>query len=70
MDPKDIDALVVGHPDRADLFDAAERAERALGREVSIRSISPTRWSDGDDPFLRTLRSRPLVALDIGVRKR
>ncbi len=64
-DPADIDVLVVGRPDRADLYDAAAAAQRELGREVNIRSVSRDHWQLADDPFVQNLKSRPLVHLDL-----
>jgi predicted nucleotidyltransferase len=63
--PGDIDVLVVGDPPRRVLYEAAEEAERALGREVNIRAVSPTVWAEAADPFVRTLKSRPLVRLRV-----
>jgi DNA-binding transcriptional ArsR family regulator len=67
--PRDVDVLVIGDADEDDLFDAARTAEGALGREVSIRRVSGKRWRmPGNDPFLTSVRSRPLypVALQRG----
>jgi DNA-binding transcriptional ArsR family regulator len=66
--PRDIDVLVVGDADDDDLFDAARTAEHQLGREVNVRRISVRNWhsSTTADPFLASVRSRPLVR--IGVR--
>ncbi|AZZ52688.1 putative ArsR family transcriptional regulator [Rathayibacter sp. PhB152] len=65
-DPADVDVLVIGGPDRADLLDAATAAQSELGREVDIRSVSRRRWDEASDPFLQTLKTRPLVRLDVG----
>lgn len=62
--PNDIDVLVVGDADEDALFDLAHRAGRALGREVSIRRISRRHWdAPDDDPFLVSVRSKPLIQL-------
>jgi predicted nucleotidyltransferase len=63
--PADIDVLVVGAPSRARIADAADEAERALGREVNIRIISPAAWADGADLFIKTVKQRPLIQLDL-----
>lgn len=68
-DPADIDVLVIGRPDRADLYDVATAAQSELGREVNIRSVSKSRWEAADDPFLQTLRSRPLVRLELSTAR-
>jgi DNA-binding transcriptional ArsR family regulator len=64
--PRDVDVLVVGDADEDDLDDAARTAERTLGREVNIRRVSAQAWQGATgDPFLDTVRSRPLVQLEL-----
>jgi DNA-binding transcriptional ArsR family regulator len=68
--PKDVDVLVVGNPDEDELYEAARRAERLLGREVNTHRVSPARWREpGSDPFLTSVRSRPTVRLEAFERK-
>lgn len=66
--PHDIDVLVVGSPDRDDVYDAAEDAERrlALGLPVNATVVSATAWSSADTPFLRQVQAGLLVPLDLG----
>jgi predicted nucleotidyltransferase len=60
--PHDVDVLVVGTADPDDLDDVATAAGRLLGRAVNIRRVRPAAWRRGDgDPFLVSVRSRPLV---------
>lgn len=63
--PGDIDVLVIGHPPRAVLEDAIYDVEKRLRREVNVRRISPEGWhaAPDDDPFVRTVLSRPVVDL-------
>ncbi|QOD92795.1 ArsR family transcriptional regulator [Chryseoglobus sp. 28M-23] len=63
--PGDIDLLVVGRPDRDELYDALRRAEGRLRREVNATTITPERWATVDDPFVATVRARPWVDLDV-----
>ncbi|MEU4517100.1 ArsR family transcriptional regulator [Amycolatopsis sp. NPDC024027] len=64
--PGDVDVLVVGSPDPDALFDLAEGVSRRLGREVNVHRISPASWSaDSKDPFLTSVRARPLVPLPL-----
>ncbi|MEV4344364.1 winged helix-turn-helix domain-containing protein [Actinoplanes sp. NPDC049596] len=62
-EPGDIDVLVIGDIDRDDAFEAAERAQHRLDREVNPQLIKTSRWHDGDTPFLVEVKQRPLVAL-------
>jgi len=64
--PGDIDVLVVGRPDRSLLFDTADAASKELHRDVSIRATSRETWERADDPFLKTVRQRPLVPITMG----
>lgn len=59
--PGDVDILVVGQPDRDDVYDAAERAQARLGRPVNTTIVPPLRWATPDEPFLREIKRRPFV---------
>lgn len=61
--PGDIDVLLVGLVDEADVFDFEYAARNQLRREVNVETITPARWGDENDPFVGTVRSRPLVRL-------
>jgi predicted nucleotidyltransferase len=65
--PNDVDVIVVGNPDLDELDDAARAAQRRLGREVNVRRVRPSTWDspDTDNSFLRTIRSRPMVEIDL-----
>ncbi len=64
--PRDVDVLVVGNADEDELFDAAREAQRRLGREVNVHRVSGRQWrSHRDDPFLASVRSRPLVPINL-----
>ena len=40
--------------------------ESQLGREVNVTYLTSQRWADTSDLFVATVRSRPLVALNLG----
>lgn len=64
----DIDVLVLGEPDRDQLYEALSVAEQRLGRpvEATIREIS---WLDeGTGAFHDTVTSRPILKLDLPSR--
>jgi predicted nucleotidyltransferase len=65
--PRDVDVLVIGTTDEDDLYDIAREAERRLAREVNINAISPQYWEAPDpaDSFMRHVRERPLVKLEL-----
>lgn len=59
--PADIDVLVIGHPDRDDLDEAAQRAGSRLAREVNVTVRSAQWWHEGGDGFHAEVIRRPLV---------
>lgn len=65
--PNDVDVMVVGSADRDELFEIADQARKALAREVNIRSIPTQTWAEAapSDGFLQTVKSRPLVELEM-----
>lgn len=62
-EPGDVDVLIVGSPDRDEVFDASVRAEKRLHREVNTTIVSLDRWSKAEDPFLREIQRRPLIPI-------
>src|SRR6266508_2935761 len=68
--PNDVDVLVIGTVDPDDLDEVARHAQRRLGRPVNIRRVRPASWRrpDPGDPFLGSVRERPLVELHLGSR--
>lgn len=62
-EPNDIDVLIVGGVDRDDAYEAADRAQKRLHREVNPTVVSRSRWEAGTEPFLAQLRQRPLVPI-------
>lgn len=63
--PGDVDVLIVGQPARRTVDAALADLESELGREVNVTYVSPERWNSPDDPFVTTVRARPLVPLNV-----
>ncbi len=63
--PQDVDVLVVGAASRQSLDATARAAQLRLRREVNVSRVSSADWVTSTQPFLATVRSRPLVELDI-----
>jgi DNA-binding transcriptional ArsR family regulator len=61
----DIDVLVLGEPDRDQLYDALSTAERRLGRSVEATIRDPDWLESGAGTFHDTVVSRPLLKLDL-----
>lgn len=62
-EPGDIDVLIVGPVDRDDAYEAADRAQRRIGREVNPTVVSVERWQAAEQPFLAEVKRRPLVSI-------
>jgi predicted nucleotidyltransferase len=62
-EPGDIDVLVIGNVDRDDTYDAAERAQNRLERDVNPQYFTTARWHEGNTPFLAEVKQRPLITL-------
>lgn len=61
--PRDLDVLVVGRPARADVYDAADRAQQRLGTPFNPVIRTPDAWRHADDPLVRQIQSGPLVVV-------
>jgi DNA-binding transcriptional ArsR family regulator len=59
--PADVDVLIVGEPSRAEVYDAAERAEQRIGFPVNVTLSSPARWAAASDALIQQIRSSPAV---------
>jgi len=59
--PNDIDVLVIGRPERDEVYAAADRVEQRISLPVNPTVCGRQRWDAGDDAFVRELRSAPLV---------
>jgi hypothetical protein len=59
--PDDIDLLVIGRPDRDDVYAAAQRAQRRLGREVNVTQRTRRQWETATDGFTQQLRNSPII---------
>lgn len=66
--PGDVDVIVVGQPDRRAVDAALAGLEAGLSQEVNVTYVTQERWRDTDDPFIETVRSRPLVSLEMSDR--
>lgn len=61
--PRDIDVLVIGSPNRSAVYAATEPLEAELRRPIQVTFRTAKQWEDTSDPFVATVRSRPLVEL-------
>ncbi|MFZ2175217.1 MAG: ArsR family transcriptional regulator [Rhodococcus sp. (in: high G+C Gram-positive bacteria)] len=62
--PNDIDVLVIGRVDRADVYEAADRANARIGIEVNPVVRTPEEWNDPSDPLINQIKASPHVVVD------
>lgn len=71
-EPHDIDVMVVESAedpvDRADVYAAADRAEKRLAKAVNPTVVSARRWAtrSQDDALLQEISTRPVVKIPLG----
>jgi predicted nucleotidyltransferase len=63
--PRDVDVLIIGTPDRDEVYEAARRAQERLGREINTTVREAGQWHGAQDGFARQLRSSPLVEIPL-----
>jgi DNA-binding transcriptional ArsR family regulator len=61
----DIDVLILGDPDRDQLYEALSAAENRLGRSVEATIRAPAWLESGSGAFHDTVASRPLLRIDL-----
>jgi predicted nucleotidyltransferase len=61
--PRDIDVVVVGEVDFADVRRASAAVERKLNVEVNAVVVEAERWNARKDAFVRDVRRKPLVPI-------
>jgi len=57
----DVDVLVVGNVDRADVYDAADRAQVRLGMQVNPVIRTPQQWVGDSDSLVLQIKASPTV---------
>lgn len=61
----DIDVLIVGDVDRRKVYGLMEPVEDRIGREIDVTFRSRERWHDETDPFVCTVKARPIIELNL-----
>lgn len=61
LPPNDVDVLVVGVVDRAEVYDAADRAQKRLGMQVNpvIRTLQ--QWAEDADSLVVQIKASPTL---------
>ena len=66
-DLHEVDLLLIGYMNRIEASKAAERVEGYLGRAVNVQFVGSQEWLKGETDFVKEVRSRPLVELDLNL---
>ena len=61
LSPNDVDVLVVGVVDRADVYDAADRAQTRLGMQVNPVIRTPEQWAGDADSLVVQIKASPTL---------
>ncbi|GAA1268570.1 ArsR family transcriptional regulator [Planotetraspora silvatica] len=61
--PHDIDVLVVGTAERAEIYAAADRAQVRVGLPVNPVLASRRRWQSASDALIRQIKASPTIDL-------
>jgi hypothetical protein len=61
--PHDIDVLVVGTAERAEIYAAADRAQVRIGLPVNPVLASRRRWQAASDALIRQIKASPTIDL-------
>jgi len=61
--PHDVDVLVIGNARRADVYDAADRAQNRLGLQVNPVLRTPEQWAADADPLIEQVKHSPNLAV-------
>ncbi len=59
--PNDVDVLVVGKVARADVYDAADRAQARLGMQVNPVVRTTQQWDEDIDPLIVQIKASDVV---------
>ena len=62
-EPGDVDLLLIGSPPRRAVARAASLLSEQLGREVNATIVSPERWRDESDGFIRQVKRSATIDL-------
>lgn len=58
-EPADVDVMVIGKPDREDIYAAADRCQQRLGLEVNPTIRSAKAWREAADALVVTVKDGP-----------
>ena len=69
-EPGDVDLMLIGAPSRRVIARTTSQLSEQLGREVNATIVSPVRWRDGADGFIRQVKRGPTINLEVSPNQR
>lgn len=63
--PQDVDLMVIGDVNVAEVRSEADAASRRIGRDVNVTVLTLEEWERGETGFVAHLKTQPLVTLDL-----
>ena len=63
--PNDLDVIAVGKASRDDIYEVERRVTHRLGIESEIKLISAAEWEAPRDAFIRSVKERALVEVEL-----
>lgn len=61
--PDDIDLLIVGTPDRRQVYDAIDGVDEAVRRQVNVTFLSAERWQSNSEELVHRVKAGPILEL-------
>ena len=69
-DPGDIDVLLVGEVTSRVRSELGAAAAEVMGREVNVHNLSEKDWLAQESGFIKTVKARPMIELQLGDTKK
>ena len=63
--PNDLDIIAVGRASRDDIYEAERRVTHRLGIESEIKLVSAAEWAEPREAFIRAVKGRPIVEVEL-----
>jgi hypothetical protein len=63
--PDDIDLLIVGTPNRRQVYDAIDGVDEEVRREVNITFLRPDRWESESEELVGRIKNNPVIDLAV-----
>jgi predicted nucleotidyltransferase len=66
-DPGDIDVLLISDLTSFETYEIGKKAADIMRRDVNVYNLSEVEWESADSGFVKTVKSRPIIELDLAI---